>query len=124
MPEPSATTKTRRHKERRPNSLCLSVTRTYLLVFLTKFFGRDTPLLPEEGWTRHQEDIAKPPLRSGRGGRSHAVFKTHSEIWLVCDHPVYAAFEGSRHLPSGAAAPPLGGREYPARRSFSKKSGI
>src|SRR2546426_5677569 len=28
--------------------------------------GQDTPLLPEEGWPRHQEDIAKPPLRSGR----------------------------------------------------------
>ena len=31
------------------------VTRTYLLVFLTNFFGQDTPLLTEEGWTRHQE---------------------------------------------------------------------
>src|SRR2546425_9523116 len=38
----------------------------------------DTPLLPEEGWTRHQEDIAKPPLRSGRGGRSHAIFPNAS----------------------------------------------
>ena len=26
------------------------------------------PLLPEEGWTRHQQIIAKHPLWSGRGG--------------------------------------------------------
>jgi hypothetical protein len=29
---------------------------------------RNFPLLSEEGWTRHQQNIAKPPLWSGRGG--------------------------------------------------------
>src|SRR6266704_1230274 len=31
-----------------------------------KLFGRDTPLLPEEGWLRHKEDVAKPPKRRRR----------------------------------------------------------
>ena len=31
-----------------------------------KLFGRDTPLLTEEGWLRHQEDVAKPPKRRRR----------------------------------------------------------
>src|SRR5881628_3311695 len=28
---------------------------------------RDTPLLPEEGWTRHKADAAKPPLKERTG---------------------------------------------------------
>src|SRR5882757_1525815 len=39
----------------------------YLFVFSTKFFGPDIPLLREEGWTRHQEDVAKPPLKERTG---------------------------------------------------------
>src|SRR2546426_368765 len=42
------------------------LTRLYLLVFFDKVFRVDTPLLTEEEWTRPQEDVAKPPLRSGR----------------------------------------------------------
>jgi hypothetical protein len=29
---------------------------------------RNFPLLSEEGWTRHPQNIAKPPFWSGRGG--------------------------------------------------------
>jgi hypothetical protein len=35
---------------------------------LPKWWSREFPLLSEEGWTRPQQNIAKPPLWSGRGG--------------------------------------------------------
>src|SRR5206468_855592 len=52
----------------------------YLLVFLQKFFGQDTPLLTEEGWTRHQEDVAKPPLRSGRRAEPAQAVKKYDQL--------------------------------------------
>src|SRR5438874_210143 len=90
----------------RSNSLC-SVTKAVLSCFLTKFLYQDTPLLTEEGWPRHQEDVAKPPFRSGRGGGAQAIFqKRVSETSRLSDHPVSAASEASRHYLSGGATPP------------------
>jgi len=31
--------------------------------------GRATPLLIQEGWTRHQEEAAKPPLTERTGAK-------------------------------------------------------
>src|SRR6266705_776816 len=53
--------------------------------------------------------------------RSQAMFRTHSEIWLVSDHPVRSPKEASRYLLTVAATPPLGGGEYLAQKSLSKK---
>src|SRR6266566_4731030 len=57
-----------------------------MLVFLTKFFGRDTPLLPEEGWTRHQENIAKPPLKE-RTGWSLTSHISECVLNMACERP-------------------------------------
>jgi hypothetical protein len=59
----------------------------------------DIPLLAKEGWTRHQENNAKPPLMERRGGRSQATLRRD-------DHPVCAASVASRHFLTGAATPP------------------
>src|SRR5205085_7726844 len=66
----------------------------------------DIPLLTEEGWTRHQENVAKPPLveRTGwslTGNVSECAF----ELCLVSDHPVCSASVASQHLL--LAQPPL-----------------
>src|SRR4029434_702584 len=65
------------------------------------------PLLAKEGWTRHQENIAKHPLqeRTGWSLISH-ILTMHSETWLVSDHPVCAASVASRLFLYGAATPP------------------
>src|SRR6266478_6082421 len=54
------------------------------------------------------------------------MFRTHSEIWLVSDHPVRSSKEASRYLPDVAATPPLGGGEYLAQKicQANKKRGI
>src|SRR5258705_13693858 len=52
--------------------------------------------------------------QSRKGGRSQAVFRTHSEIWLASDHPVRSSKEASRYFLDVASTPPLGGGEYPA----------
>ena len=41
------------------------------------------PLLGKEGWTRHQENAAKPPLKGADGVVS-------SETFVRSDHPVCA----------------------------------
>jgi len=53
----------------------------------------------EEGWTRHQEDAAKPPYWRGRGGHLRKLFS-------VIDHPVCVVSEASPHFLIGAATPP------------------
>src|SRR2546425_966928 len=50
--------------------------------------------------------------------RSQAVFRTHSEIWLVSDHPVRSSNDASRYLFDVAATPPLGGGEYHVRTTL------
>src|SRR5215475_4282609 len=64
------------------------------------------PLLAKEGWTRHQENVAKPPLmaRTGWSLTSH-VATIDSETWLVSDHPVCAASVATRLFLTGAATP-------------------
>jgi hypothetical protein len=36
-------------------------------VDLGRMMGSATPLLIQEGWTRHQEDVAKPPYKGADG---------------------------------------------------------
>src|SRR6476660_6112205 len=52
----------------------------------------------EEGWTRHQENNAKPPPMERTG------WSLTSQI-SVSDHPVCAASVASRHFLTGAATP-------------------
>ena len=84
-----------------------------------------TPHLTEEGWPRHQEDVAKPPLRSGRGGRSRAMFRTHSEISLVSDHPeaVKKMRSGLRSATPLLASPQGGVAASSRKMSRSHRSG-
>ena len=60
--------------------------------------GRQSPPR-EEGWTRHQENAAKPPLLERTGW-------SLTETVSVDDHPVCAASEASRLFLTGAATPP------------------
>src|SRR2546425_5103238 len=61
----------------------------------------------EEGWTRHQENGAKPPLmeRTGWSLTKH-VAECVLEPWLVSDHPVCGRFGGFAAFLFGAAATP------------------
>src|SRR6266478_2698238 len=61
----------------------------------------------EEGWTRHQENGAKPPLmeRTGWSLTNH-VAECVLEPWLVSDHPVCGASVASRLFIDAAATPP------------------
>src|SRR5215510_14499706 len=77
------------------------------------------PLLAKEGWTRHQENVAKPPLMERTGWSltsqvSESVFAT----WLVSDHPVCADSVATRLFLTSAATPPLQGGES-ARSRFA-----
>ena len=55
------------------------------------------PLLAEEGWTRDQENVAKPPLMERMGwSLTNRVATMHSETRLVSDHPICAATVASR----------------------------
>src|SRR5206468_1973925 len=51
------------------------------------------------------------------------MFRTHSETWLVSDHPVRSSKEASRYFIDVASTPPLGGGEYPADQ-FELNSGV
>jgi hypothetical protein len=66
---------------------------------------RGVPLLGQEGWTRHKENAAKPPLKGADGVVSPETFLTN-------DHLVCAVSEGGLFL-DGAATPPFQGGEYP-----------
>src|SRR3989442_8246361 len=68
------------------------------------------------GRSPRKPDRAQP---SRKGGRSQAVFRTHSEIWLVSDHPLPSSKEASRYFLYVAATPPLGGGEYPPPKTVS-----
>ena len=61
----------------------------------------------DEGWTRHQEDAAKPPLmeRTGWSLTNH-VGECVLEPWFVSDHPVCGASVASRLFIDAAATPP------------------
>jgi hypothetical protein len=68
-----------------------------------------SPLLKEEGWLRHQENAAKPPLKAQTGWSvRHNV--SRSDI-SQNDHPVCAAAVASRLFLNGAATPPVSGGE-------------
>src|SRR3989442_4299875 len=98
--DPSGTTKTRRHK-----------------VFRA---GHSPP--PRGG--------VAAPLRKCREASEAAqtgwsltpkCFGMRFETRLVSDHPVRSSKEASRYLLDVASTPPLGGGEYLAQRTLSKK---
>ena len=67
--------------------LCSLCNKVVLSCFFDKVFGRRTPLLPEEGWLRHYDNVAKPPKRRRRGGRSQGMVQNvHSEVFR-CERP-------------------------------------
>src|SRR5437870_1002547 len=66
--------------------------------------GKRIPLPGKEGWTRHQENAAKPPLKGADGVVSHDTFRKS-------DHPVCATSERESFI-NGAATPPASGGEY------------
>src|SRR5215831_15279775 len=82
---------------------------------------RATPLLIQEGWTRHQEEVAKPPLteRTGWSGMEPFLknaFRNTSSIPTTPSAPL----RWLRHLfIDGAATPPVSGGESPALHSFT-----
>src|SRR5439155_1176050 len=82
----------------------------------------DTPLHPEEGWLRQEENVAKPPKGCRRGGGSHAMSKTHSETVGVSDHPVRSSKVAARYFLDVASTPPLGGGECAAPQLYSSES--
>src|SRR5881628_638675 len=64
---------------------------------------RDTPLLPEEGWTRHKADAAKPPLKERTGWSltshiSECVLNTACERRRFLMAAPYRACAGSARL--------------------------
>src|SRR5688500_2453600 len=61
-------------------------------------YGRQLPSSAEEGWTRHQEIIAKPPLWSGRGGAGQEI--------LASTTPSARSKVASQLLLDRAATPP------------------
>jgi hypothetical protein len=72
--------------------------------------SRTFPLLPEEGWPRHQQ-ISRS-LLSGADG----VVAKFKQIWLVVDHhPVCAAKDASQLFLDRAATPPPRGGEIQLR---------
>src|SRR5215475_8976637 len=93
--------------------------------------GYATPLLTEEGWTRHQEEVAKPPLmeRTGWSGMEpflkNAFRNTSSTLTTINASPYRArasrpsapAAVASHLFLDGAATPPISGGELPASRS-------
>jgi hypothetical protein len=100
-------------------------------------FEPDIPLLTEEGWTRHQEDVAKPPLheRLRMQARQGAAIKEKERTgwWVtsrpservpkdfgVADHPVSAASEASQYFLNGGATPYEEGN-VPRENTLSKK---
>src|SRR2546427_8501136 len=64
---------------------------------ITKLFRWAHSPPREEGWTRHQENDAKPPLmeRTGWSLTSHGS-RTHSATSFVSDHPVWRTKVASR----------------------------
>src|SRR5690242_13786982 len=66
------------------------------------------PLLFEEGWTRPQQNIAKPPLWSGR-----VVSKFQQNLMVFSHHPVCASKVASRLLYRAAPPPRRGGETSP-----------
>src|SRR6267142_5280213 len=76
--------------------------------------GEGVPLLGQEGWTRHQENAAKPSLKGAAGVVSSAKTSARRS-----DHPVCAASERDLFL-NGAATPPVPGGEYPRLTIFAK----
>src|SRR6266850_8128042 len=62
------------------------------------------PSLQRRGGCGINKKSAKPTERRRRGGRSHTMFRTHSEMGLVSDHPVRAFSNGIIFL---MARPPL-----------------
>jgi hypothetical protein len=73
---------------------------------------KGVPLLEQEGWTRHQENAAKHPLKGADGVVS-------SGKYLENDHPVCAALERELFL-NGAASPPFQGGEYQLSKEKSR----
>src|SRR5215813_7190137 len=64
------------------------------------------PLLSEEGWTRPSQNIAKPPLWSGRGG--DAIPQTFVEVGTP-PTPSARAKDAARRFLDRAATPPRKG---------------
>src|SRR5437867_4248936 len=75
------------------------------------------PSLDKEGWTRPQENIAKPPLWERTGW----FVQTTDNRWLEPTTPSTRANVASRNLPDRAATPP-----YPRRgiRALSHRARV
>src|SRR2546425_7012890 len=76
---------------------------------------------PAQARAKRERDSAKhEAMRAAikKRGRSQSVFRTHSEIWLVSDHPVRSSKVASRYFLEVASTPPLGGGEYLGRKTF------
>ena len=58
--------------------------------------GGVIPLLAKEGWTRHQKNIAKPPLKGADGVVAFAKMFREGipKRFVVSDHPVCGALVG------------------------------
>src|SRR5262252_501674 len=54
-------------------------------------WARATPLLIQEGWTRHQDEVAKPPLTERTG-------------WSRMEHLLKSAFRNTSAIPTPSAA--------------------
>src|SRR5262245_3391480 len=70
--------------------------------FAKKSERRGLPSLAKEGWPRHQENGAKPPLMERTGWLVHLPINR----WLERTAPSAPAKEASRNFLTGAATPP------------------
>src|SRR5215475_9339079 len=91
------------------------------------------PLLIQEGWTRHQEEVAKPPLTERTGwSRMEPLlknaFRNTPSIPTTPSAPLakrkrdsaqHLINDASHLFLDGAATPPVSGGELPARQSFT-----
>src|SRR5262249_25015510 len=74
------------------------------------------PLLSEEGWTRPQQNIAKPPLWSGRGGD-----QIPQNLLRLNTTPSARAEDASRRFLDRAATPPRRGGENSPLQPFGQQ---
>src|SRR5436190_23282017 len=82
------------------------------------------PLLAEEGWLRHQQNVAKPPKRRRRGGQTGATFRRTDHLLRL--RPIGLALRDPARqlLLSCRATPPLRGGECPPYCSHMRMTAL
>src|SRR6266566_5924844 len=92
----------------RPNDLFLVFKMAAQPDLVQPFGVESIPLLAEEGWLRHQSEVAKPPKSRRRGGQSGEMFRPEDLAELTTPS---APSSERIHFVNAASTPPLQGGE-------------